>query len=141
MNLTMGSHRFVDVTIPVLWGERAILADEQGAISVVDLGSGAAQLEVLGDQPAPGIEFRPEADGFTIRSSSIDLYTYTRPTRTLSPISLDLPEIQVSGAEIRVGSNRFVGNVIAGSGVGLVVAAQSIAMGAPLPPRLAELVV
>lgn len=139
MNLRMGSQLFVDVGIPLLWGRRAVVQDQEGALSVIDLSGPEARLEVLSDEPAPGIEFLPGAAGFAIRVDNQDLYTYSADTKTLTPGSLSLPEVQVLPTETRVGSNIFSGNVVSGFGVGIAVSEHGIAMGAPLPEGLAEL--
>ena len=141
MNLKMGSQVFHDVQVPLLWGSRAVLQDNQGRLSLIDLGGDKAKLEIVGDKPAPGIEFTPVSNGFKIFNKGNAIYIYYPEEKRLISIDLELPECQLSEWEIRVGSNVFSGNVIAGFGVGIAVTKDGISMGAPLPPNLAKLVI
>ena len=141
MNLKMGSQYFRDVQIPLLWGERAVLQDSEGRLSVIDLSGSRAFLEILADEPAPGVKYLPRADGVVIVAEGRELYAYNSKERLLSSISLGLPECQITPSTTRVGTNQFSDNVIAGFGVGIHVTSNGIAMGAPLPPGLAKLVV
>ncbi len=141
MNLQMGKHVFQNVTIPLLWGKRAIIQDQGGRLSIMDVGGKAALLEVLGDAPASGMEFVPTADGFEILRNGTALYSYSPETKTVIGISLALPRCQIRDTDIRVGSNFFSGNIVVGFGVGIAVSESGVSMGAPLPPGLAELVV
>ena len=140
MRLRMGSQLFEDVVIPVLWGERAVVQDDAGALSVIDLGHEAAKLEVLADAPAPGVEFLPDVDGFTIRTSAGE-YKYNPLTKTLSDPTGRLPDVQISVDGIRIGSNFVGGGTVSGFGVGIAISEDGIALGAPLPSGLAALVV
>jgi hypothetical protein len=137
----MGSQVFRDVQIPLLWGKRAIIVDEQGRLSVIDLSGDRAHVEVLADEPAPGVGFRPGLDGFVILEGGIELYRYNPREKTISDLSLGLPDVQISAAGTRVGTNWFSGNVVVGSGVGLAVSRDGISLGAPLPLNLARLAV
>ena len=141
MNLRMGSQIFQDVTIPVLWGTRAVIQDDQGRISVINIGGVEARPEIVGDKPAPKIDFVPTADGFEIQDAGEPCYTYSPVTRTLVGISVNLPPCQIGDTEIRVGSSVFSGNTVSGFGVGLVISEQGMGMGAPVPPGLAKLIV
>ena len=141
MNLKMGSQVFINVQIPLLWGTRAVVQDEADRLSVIDLAGDASKLEILGDKPAPGVAFLPTIDGYTILSNEKQLYTYNSKEKTLTSINLGLPECQIKPWEIRVGSNVFSGNTIKGFGVGIAVRESGIAIGSPLPPGLAKLIV
>lgn len=141
MNIKMGGQMFRDVQIPLLWGTRAILQDQQGRLSVVDLNGDSAKLEIVGDEPAPNIEFLPTGDGFKILSNRKELYTYNPRHKTLTSISLGLPECQIGKGETRVGTSILSGNFIAESGVGIAVTQNGMAIGAPLPTGLAELTI
>jgi hypothetical protein len=141
MNLKMGSQVFVNVKIPLLWGTRAVVQDESGRLSVIDLAGDTAKLEILGDKPAPGAAFLPTIDGYTILSDDKQLYTYNPKEKTLIGIDLGLPECQIKPWEIRVGSNVFSGSTIAGFGVGVAVQENGISIGSRLPPGLTKLVV
>jgi hypothetical protein len=141
MKLIMGSQVFQDVQIPLLWGTRAIVQDEVGQLSVIDLAGEKAKLEILGDKPAPGITYIPIDDGYAILSGDERLYIYNPKEKRITGIALRLPECQIRPSETRVGTNIFSGNMIAGYSVGIVVTENGIAMGAQLPPGLAKLVV
>ena len=141
MNLQMGSHIFIDVEVPVLWGTRAILQDLQGRLSVIDLAGDSAVAEVVGGEPAPGIEFAPTSGGFKVIRLGQTLYVFSKADNSLSSIALGLPPLQIQEDQIRIGSNLFQGNIVAGSGVGLAVTEDGVSMGASLPKELAELVI
>lgn len=139
MNLKMGSQVFMNVQIPLLWGTRAVVQDEEGRLSVINLVGDTAKLEILGDKPAPGVAFLPTIDGHTILYNDKQLYTYNPKEKTLTSINLGLPECQIKPWEIRVGSSVFSGNTLVGFGVGIAVRESGIALGSPLPPGLAKL--
>jgi len=141
MNLQMGGQIFRDVQVPLLWGSRAVLQDKLGRLSLIDISGETAKLEIIGDKPAPGIEFVPVIEGFKIFDSGRPLYVYNPKEKILSSIDLGLPDCQIGQWEIRVGSNVISGNVVEGFGVGIAVMKDGIAMGAPLPPSLAKLVI
>lgn len=137
----MGSHVFIDVEVPVLWGTRAILQDLQGRLSVIDLAGDSAIPEVIGGEPAPSIEFAPTSSGFKVIRRGQILYVFSKADNSLTSIALGLPPLQIQEDQIRVGSNLFQGNIVAGSGVGFAVTEDGVAMGTSLPKKLAELVV
>ncbi len=141
MNLSMGSQSFIDVEIPLLWGTRAIVQDRKGRISIIDLAGDRAKIEVLGDKPAPGMEFVPTNDGFDILGDGELIYSYNPGTRTLSSSQLGLPDCEIGESQTRIGSSVFSGNIIRGAGVGIHVTRDSISMRAPLPRGLAEFIV
>ncbi|OLC43858.1 MAG: hypothetical protein AUH75_02170 [Gemmatimonadetes bacterium 13_1_40CM_4_65_7] len=136
----MGSNIFRDVQIPLLWGQRAVVQDEEGRLSVIDLSSREAKLEVLSDEPAEGAAYSPRDDGFVVLDDrGRELYSYNPRDNVLSSISLGLPECQVTKSVMRIGGNTFSGNRVVGSAVGIAVTETSVSIGAPLPPGLAKL--
>jgi len=141
MHIRMGSQVFNDIEVPLLWGTRAVLQDKKGRISVIDLNRPEAKLEILGDKPASGIEFRPISGGAVeILEGGIPLYSFNPATKTITGVTLQLPECQITETGTRVGTNRFQNNMVRGFGVGIYVMPDGgIAMGAPLPPGLAKL--
>jgi hypothetical protein len=139
MNISMGSQVYRDVQIPLLWGERAIIVDKHGRLSIIDLSGERAHVEVLADEPAPGVSFRPGLDGFVILEGDLELYSYDSGEKTISDRGLGLPDVQISHSGTRVGTNWFAGNVLVGSGVGLSVSRDGISLATPLPPKLARL--
>ena len=141
MNLQMGSQIFRDVQIPLLWGSRAVVQDQERRLSVIDLSGGIAKLEIVGDKPAPGIEFVPTVEGFEVLADGEPVYSYNPDRKTLTSLALGLPECEIGASHTRVGSNIFSGNIVSGFGVGIKVSSKELAVGAPLPPGLAKLVI
>ena len=139
MNLRMGRRVLMNVQIPLLWGERAIIQDKQNRISIIDLSGDKARVEVLADEPAPGVSFLPLIDGIEILDDGVALYIYNPLEKTVSSLSLGLPEVHISAEGIRIGSNLFSGKFITGSGVGMAVRNEGISLGGPLPSKLAKL--
>lgn len=140
MNIEFGGHSFHDVGIPVLWGDRAILQDKEGRISVINLAAPTPNPEIIASEPAPGVEYLPTTDGLRILSAERVLYTFqTEPSR-LHGVLLDLPDLQIDKNRITVGTNVFESNIIGGSEVGLVITSTGIGMGAPLPENLRSFV-
>ncbi|MCH8945067.1 MAG: hypothetical protein IH910_09820 [Proteobacteria bacterium] len=90
MNLNMGSQSFRNVEIPLLWGKRAILQDKKGRISIISLEGEEAKIEVLGDKPAPNIEYELVSDGFKIMRMGKDLYSFSPNSRIITGLSLVL---------------------------------------------------
>jgi hypothetical protein len=141
MNLNMGSQKFEDVEIPLLWGKRAILEDKKGRISIISLEGAEAIIEVLGNKPAPNIQYELIENGFKIIMEGKDLYSFEPTKRIITGLFLKLPECEIQDNGIRIGSNFFSGNIVRGFGVGIVVDERGIGMGAPLPEGLAKLLV
>lgn len=142
MRLQVGGSRFEDVAVPVLWGTRAILEDSSRRLSVVNLSGPVAVLEVLGGKVAQGAHFAPTAGGFKILDADGRAqYTFFEQERRITADSLQLPDIEITDNQIRVGTNVIQSNMVSGYGVGIAVEEQSISIGAPLPRGLAALVV
>jgi hypothetical protein len=141
MNMNIGSHSFMDVNVPILWGVRAIVQDRKGRLSVIDVSGPRAIVEVLGDKAAPGVRYELVNGGICVFQNGKALYSYFPDQKLISPVSLNLQEIQISGSTIRVGTNRFSNNSVSGFGVGISVDEHGIGLGAPLPAGLARLVV
>lgn len=141
MNIRMGGQTFSNVQIPLLWGTRAVIQDTTGRLSIIELSGAKARPEIIGDKPAPGIEFRPVLEGYEILDQTHPLYTYSPSEKLLMGRNLGLPDCQIGPNAIRVGTNTFSGNIVEGSGVGIIVTKAGIGMGAPLPKALAELIV
>jgi hypothetical protein len=142
VNLSMGGQRFENVSIPVLWGTRAIIQDHRGRLGVIDLGEASARLEIVADKPAPGVKFAPRVGGFAVLDrAGTAIYTFLQTTKQFMPGSLELPELEVSSHGIRVGTNTFSGNMVSGFGVGIAIETRGITIGAPLPAGLAPFVV
>jgi len=141
MNLNMGSQRFEDVRIPLLWGKRAILEDKTGRISIILLDGTKAVLEVLGNEPAPNIQYELIENGFKVILNGQELYSFDQERRIIKGLSQKLPECEIQGSGIRIGNNILSGNKLIGFGVGVAVYEQRIVMGASLPEGLAKLVV
>ena len=141
MNIQMGSQIFENVTVPILWGSRAVIQDSEQALSLIDLAGKTARLEILADSPAPGVEFTPELDGFTIRSEDVELYRLKLSERKLVALAWNLPDVQLSPSGMWIGSNFIGDSTLSGFGVGISVQEDGITIGGPLPPNLAALAV
>ena len=139
MNIKIGTQVFYGLQIPILWGERAILQDKAGLLSVIDLGGTQARFEIIADEPAPDVSFRPQEGGFTIIENGIDLYSYDSTQKSLTGASLRLPSVAIAPYGIVVGGNLFSHNTFVGRGVGLAISNRGVQMGAALPPNLAKL--
>jgi hypothetical protein len=141
LRIAMGSHLF-DVTIPILWGSRAVLEGADKRLWVIELAGKVAKLEIVGDAPAPGVRYAPQVDGFAVLGQDgIEIYAYSPKRRRLTSSHLGLPDCEVTAGAIKVGTNVFSGGSVTGYGVGIAVTEHSISMGAPLPEGLAALVV
>ena len=143
MNIEIGGQQLIDVQIPILWGTRAILQDKKGRISVLDLSGERARAEILGDAPAPGVEYSLTTDGAVIvMEGDRSLYEFDPDQASLTAIDLDLPPCRICEDSIKVGEGTFAGNTVFGFGVGIAVFENGrIAMGTPVPDNLARLVV
>lgn len=140
MNLNMEGKRFEDVKIPLLWGKRAILEDNTGRISIILLDGTKAVLEVLGNEPAPNIQYELIEGGFKVIHNGQELYSFDKKRRVIIGLSQKLPECEIQGSGIRIGSNILSRNKTIGFGVGVAVYEQRIVMGNSLPEGLARLV-
>ncbi|TDI76063.1 MAG: hypothetical protein E2O82_00810 [Betaproteobacteria bacterium] len=141
MNLNMGGQRFEDVKIPLIWGKRAILEDNTGLISIILLDGTKAVLEVLGNEPAPNIQYEVIEDGFKVINNGQELYSFDKERRVIKGLSQKLPECEIQSGGIRIGSNILSRKKATGFGVGVAVYEQRIVMGNSLPEGLARLVV
>lgn len=139
MKFQIGSNILADVEIPLLWGDRAVLQDREGRLSVIDLGGRESRLEILGDEPAPEVEFLPTSFGFEIHSGGVPLYSYGPKDKLLTAISLRLPQCSITPDGTRVGTNYFAQNLIIGAAVAIAVTEDSTAIGAPMPEGLSKL--
>ena len=140
MNVNLGGQKFIDIQIPLLWGTRAILQDSETRISVIDLESNEALLEILGDKPADGIEYSYNIDGFTIIKNEVEIYKYNPVEKLLTSLALNIPDCQIASDGIRIGSSSFRHNKIQDSGIGIFVNERGMGMGAPIPQNLAKLI-
>ena len=140
MDLNMGNQIFRNVEIPLLWGERAVIADNDGQTSIISLAGEKAKIEILNGHPAPDIKYEMIEGGYTIIENDEELYTYYPETNLITGSALNLPDCQISGDMIKIGGSTFQGNTVVGSPVGIHVSEKGMSMGSPLPPGLAKLV-
>ena len=140
MNLNMENQIFEDVRIPLLWGKRAILEEKTGRISIILLDDNKAVLEVLRNEPTSNIQYKPIEDGFKVIHYGQELYSFDRKKRILTGHSQKLPECEICGGGIRIGSSILFRSKAIGFGVGVEVYEQRIVMGNGLPEGLARLV-
>jgi len=140
MNLNMENQIFEDVRIPLLWGKRAILEDKTGRISIILLDGNKAILEVLGNEPTSNIQYELKEGGFKVILNGQDVYSFDKRRRVITGHSQRLPECEIRGGGIRIGSNVLSRSKAIGFGVGVEVYEQRIVMGNSLPKGLARLV-
>jgi hypothetical protein len=136
----MGSQTFFDVTIPLLWGNRAVVQDSTNRLSVINLVGYNARVEVLADKPSAGTSFTLVIGGFAVLDEfRKELYVYMPAEKRLTATSLKLPECQILPDRIAVGGLTMSRNTIANSPVGIIVTESGIGIGGPMPPGLARL--
>ena len=91
----------------MLWGSRLILQEPDGRLAVLNLDPGAARLEVLRNQPAPGMGFVPLRYGFRIIASASHYDVYPQEGLFFNSSVSALPDVQIDQFYIRVGSQLF----------------------------------
>jgi hypothetical protein len=92
---------------PLLWGSRLILQEPDGRLSVLNIEPGATRLEVLRNQPAPGMGFVPLRYGFRIVAFDTRYDVYPHEGLFFNSAAPDLPDVQIDQLYIRVGSQIF----------------------------------
>lgn len=137
VNLQIANQSFQDVRIPLQWGDRLILQEPNRALSVVYLGGGVPTLEILRNQPAPGVGFLPTWSGFQILSFPRDVYEFNVLERSFSSPTLGLPDVQIDEFYVRVGAQIFPNLAGFGESAGLQVTRSGITAGEPMPINLA----
>jgi hypothetical protein len=140
MNLTLGSLRFQNIRIPVLWGNRAIIQEPNLVLSVIDIGDILPALEILRNEPALGVNFIPKWSGFQILRVPAESYEFDVREKAFTSETLDLPDVQVDEFYIRVGSDVYPNTVWFEDAVGLYVTSDDVRIGAPMPSALLRLV-
>lgn len=140
MKLLFGSQAFMDVSIPLLWGSRAVIGHPNGSLSILDLSGETAVPEIIKDHPAVGIEFSEEEDGFLIFKNGHSAYFFSPKRHFLRDVSGSLPECEVKNDQIRVAGSTMSNCSVMGFGVGIGVTEQGMYIGGPLPANLAPLV-
>ena len=139
MRLQFGSQLFVDVSIPLLWGTRAVVGHPNGTMSILDLGGKDALPEIIKDRPAPGTEFAEQEDGFLIFKNNQAAYFYSPRRHILRDTVGALPECEITNDRIRVGGSTLQNCAVGGFGVGVGVTENGFFIGGPIPPGLAPL--
>jgi hypothetical protein len=140
MDFRLRGQFFANVTVPILWGSRAVLQDPQGHLSIINLEGDHPTLEVIDDQPVAGTSFSPTTEGFVIlNGEGGELYSVNLKTKSLTAAGTHLLPITVSKRELRVGGNVFDSKLVVGIGVGVVVTESGITLGGSLPATLAAL--
>ena len=141
MNIKMSSQVFKDVTIPLLWGKRAVMEDKEGKIYIVALDGEKAVVEVIANEPAPNIEYEFIENGFKIILNGKGVYSFDPNKKIITSISLNLPECELNKSYTRIGSSTVSGSSVSAFGVGIIVDENGMGIGAPLPEGLAKLVI
>ena len=139
MDIKLGDQILRDVQIPLLWGSRVVSQDRQGRLSVVDLSEGI-KIEIIGDQPVPGVPIAASGQGFDVLLDGKPLYHYDPSQKMLSGIDIHLPNCQIGSHFVRVGANTFGSNSVTGFGIGIVVTQTATWIGGAIPQELRPLV-
>jgi hypothetical protein len=139
MNFRICGQFFSNVRVPVLWGSRAILRDEQGHLSIVDLEGESPILEVVDDRPAVGARVSLTTEGYVILDrEGRQLYSVNPKTKSLSPVALRLPAVTLGEHELRLGPHVLEVNMV-GVAVGILVTEKGIELGGQLPTLLGDM--
>ena len=139
MNISFGGQVFSQVQVPLLWGQRAIVAHSGGEFSVLDLSGVVARPEIVKNTPASGVEYVEREDGVVVFKDSTEAFFFS-PSRSLfRDISTSLPDCEIRKDSIRVGRSTVGTSVISGFQVGIGVSERGLFIGGPLPDGLAAL--
>lgn len=138
MNIRISGNIFQNVSIPLLWGKRAFIQDDQGRLSIINLSGSNATLEVLFDKPARGVPHKPFEGGFEILHGDPN-YSYLVDDNIVKSSDGSLPEVTLYNDGLKIGGATFRNNTVIGSSIGIQVTEQGFMMGGPLPKGLAEL--
>lgn len=141
MNLRFGSQVFHHVTIPLLWGTRAVIGHPDTTLSIVDLSPSTACPEVVSDKPWQGVEYSEQEDGYVIYKNGEAAYFYSPNRKILRDMLGLLPECEIAKDRIRIGTNTISNSMIVGSAVGIGVTDRGFFIGGPAPAGLAPLIV
>lgn len=107
---------------------------------MINLGGSKAKAEIVGDEPAPDVEYSPMVDGFKILRDGETQYAYYKQQKSFVSLSLDLPDVHISQREIRVGQRSVIErSMFRGFDVGVHVSDEGIALGKSMPDGLAKL--
>lgn len=139
MDFQFGSQTFRNVQIPILWGTRAILAHQTGALSIINIAGETAKLEVIGDSPSNDVEYSEKEDGFVIYDNDQQAYFYSPARKLIRDLKGELPECELKGDHVRIGTNKIGNSMVTGFQVGIGVSSDGFFIGGPLPKGLAEL--
>lgn len=140
MQVRIGSQIFIDVSIPMLWGNRAVIGHPHGELSIIDLSYEKAIPEVVSDKPWVGVEYTDKEDGFVIYRGGDAAYFYSPVRRILRDLSGKLPECEISKDKIRIGTNTVGSSTVVGLGVGIGITESGFYIGGPMPSGLAPLI-
>lgn len=140
MRARFGSQIFENVSIPVLWGKRAVIGHPGGALSIINLADSEAKPEIIGDTPGTMVSFSEQEDGYVIYVDDSPQYFYSPTRKLLRDLTGRLPDCTIRDNEITIGTNRISGSMISGTGVGVGISEQGFFIGGPIPEGLAPLV-
>lgn len=140
MRARLGNHVFLNVGVPLLWGERAVIEHPDGELSIIDLGGEKATPEIVSDKPWVGVDYIEKEDGYLIYKEDVASYFYSPIRRIIRDVSGALPECEFGKDKIRIGTNTVGSSTVIGAGVGIGVTENGFYVGGPLPSGLANLV-
>ena len=140
MKMNIGGNIFSNVQIPLLWGGKAILQDENGGLSIIDLNGKTAMPQIIGNEPAENVEYKTIPGGVVIEENDgIPGLEFYAEDKIIKDPTGKLPECEISTRGVRVGGSFMQSNMVVGAPVGIVVDETGLGIGAPLPPGLAKL--
>jgi hypothetical protein len=140
MNLVLPNYSFHDAWIPVLWGDRAIVEERSGTLSVIAIENFFPSLEIVRDQPAPGVNFSIIWGGFQIMRFPNVIYQFNVREKLFTSQTLGLPEVQIAQSYVRVGAEIYPNFSNFDGLVGVQVTPNGVQVGALLPMPLMGLV-
>jgi hypothetical protein len=147
--LNIGSNKFVDVTIPIVFEDRYFLIEsddtDKHCFTVFTVRDNETIIEIKRNEPQenPISKVKKNAAGIiTVSDPDTGEFLYKlRPgsdsSSIFGTIGGEEQEMKVKDHEIAIGTNKFQRNMISGFPVGILVSKDgSIAMGAQLPDSL-----
>ena len=141
MDLKIDRHSFQNIQIPVLWGNRAIIQEPNLVFSVINIGGITPTLEIVRNQPVPGIDVLPKRWGFEIIWLPEDRYEFNVGEGAFTTNTLGLPDVQIDEFHVRVGTEVYPHLRGFGEVVGLQVMPDEVRFGVPIPLALSRLIV
>jgi hypothetical protein len=148
--VTIGSDRFVDAVVPLILDDRFFLLQEQDGKdiwTIFTFQGGEPVIEILYNEPKdnPQSTVRTNPTGImTVSDPQSGKFLYrirpgSKRSTIFAVIGSQETEIEVLDRKVRIGTNVFKHNIIAGLPVGIEVCRGRIVIGASLPAEFRRL--